>query len=190
MSVIASIAAEYQRYKTLAEAAIAQVGDEELAQTGPGESNSIEMLVRHLTGNLRSRFTDLRSSDGEKPWRNRDDEFEAAALSRQQLLEAWEGAWRVLFAALAALSDADLTDSVIVRGQSLRIDEALLRSLAHASYHVGQIVYLAKAMRAHDWQNLSIPRGGSRAYNQAATRETAEAHTELLRRKASKAGNP
>jgi hypothetical protein len=182
MSVIASLDAEYRRYKALAEAAIAQVGDEELARTGPGDSNSIEMLVRHLAGNLRSRFSDFRTSDGEKPWRNRDEEFEPATLGRDQLLRRWEEAWAVLFDALAGLSDADLSATVTVRAQPLRVDEALHRSLAHAAYHVGQIVYVAKAMRADAWQNLSIPRGGSRAYNQAPTNETAASHTGKLRK--------
>ncbi len=176
MSVLASIEAEYRRYKALADAAISQVGDEELARTGPGDSNSIEMLVRHLTGNLRSRFTDFRTSDGEKPWRNRDDEFEPASLSRQDLLAAWDEAWDVLFAALSSVSDTDLGGTVTVRRQPLRIDEALHRSLAHAAYHVGQIVYLAKAMRAESWHCLSIPRGASQDYNRAPTRETATAH--------------
>jgi hypothetical protein len=180
VSVIASIEAEYKRYKALADAAIGQVGDEELARTGPGGSNSLDMLVRHLAGNLRSRFTDFRTSDGEKPWRVRDDEFEPAALTRPELLGGWDEAWSVLFDALAALSDADLSATVTVRGQPLRIDEALHRSLAHAAYHVGQIVYLAKAMRGESWRNLSIPRGGSRAYNQAPTNETAMAHTGKL----------
>ena len=180
MTLIASIDAEYKRYKALAEAAIAQVGDEELARTGPGESNSIEMLVRHLTGNLRSRFTDFRTSDGEKPWRNRDEEFEPATLSREQLLKGWEDAWAVLFEALAGLSDSALAGTITVRGQPLQIDEALLRSLAHAAYHVGQIVYLAKAIRAEGWHNLSIPRGGSQAYNRAPTHETAARHAGKL----------
>jgi uncharacterized protein DUF1572 len=180
MSVIASIEAEYKRYKALAEAAITQVGDEELMRTGPGESNSIEMLVRHLTGNLRSRFTDFRTSDGEKPWRHRDDEFEPASLGRARLLAEWDEAWQVLFSTLAELSDDDLSASITVRRQPLRIDEALHRSLAHAAYHVGQIVYLAKAMRAHGWHCLSIPRGASQAYNQAPTNETAVAHTSKL----------
>jgi len=191
VSVVASIEAEYKRYKALADAAIGQVGDEELTRTGPGDSNSIAMLVRHLTGNLRSRFSDFRTSDGEKPWRNRDDEFEPASLGRQELLAAWDDAWDVLFAALAALSDADLSGTVTVRRQPLRIDEALHRSLAHAAYHVGQIVYLAKAMRAASWRNLSIPRGASRDYNQAPTRETAAAHTgELATRNEASSKDP
>jgi hypothetical protein len=101
-------------------------------------------------------------------------------LTRQQLIESWEEAWRALFAALADLSDADLSAMVTVRRQPLRIDEALHRSLAHTAYHVGQIVYLAKAMRAGSWRCLSIPRGGSQAYNLAPTRETAAAYTQRL----------
>lgn len=180
MSVIASIEAEYRRYKALAEAAIAQVGDEELAEIGPGGSNSIEMMVRHVSGNLRSRFTDFRTSDGEKPWRNRDDEFESANLTRQQLIDGWDEGWRALFEAIAGLTDADLSATVTVRRQSLRIDEALHRSLAHAAYHVGQIVYVAKAMRSDSWTCLSIPRGGSQAHNAAARNESATAHADAL----------
>jgi hypothetical protein len=177
VGVIASLEAEYKRYKSLADAAIGQAGDEELARAGPGGSNSIEMLIRHIAGNLRSRFTDFRTSDGEKPWRDRDEEFEPVALTRQDLLRNWDDAWRVLFDALAILSDADLSATVTVRRQPLRIDEALHRSLAHTAYHVGQIVYLAKAMRGESWRCLSIPRGASHAYNQAPTFETAAAHT-------------
>jgi hypothetical protein len=183
MTILASLDAEYRRYKALAEAAMAQVSDDELARTGPGDSNSIEMLVRHVAGNLRSRFTDFRTSDGEKAWRDRDAEFEPAGLDRDGLLREWEEGWRALFEALGGLDDADLTALVTVRGQPLRIDEALHRSLAHAAYHVGQVVYLAKAMRAGSWRTLSIPKGGSRAYNEAPGHETAEAHTRRLQGK-------
>ena len=180
MSVIASLVDEYTRYKALADAALAQVDDAELTRTGPGDSNSIEILVRHVAGNLRSRFTDFRTADGEKPWRDRDEEFESSRLTRQQMIEAWEEAWRVLFAELHALSDADLPATVVVRRQSLRIDEALHRSLAHTAYHVGQIVYLAKAARGESWRCLTIPRGASKAYNQASPNERAAAHAANL----------
>ena len=183
MSVVRSLIDEYQRYKALAEAAIAQVGDEELASPGHDGGNSIEMLIRHIAGNLKSRFTDFRTSDGEKTWRNRDDEFESAALSRSELLNVWEDGWKVLLGELEKLSDADLSATVTVRRQPLRIDEALLRSLAHAAYHVGQIVFMAKAMRGGAWRTLSIPKGGSQEYNRTATRETAAAHAEHLKRR-------
>lgn len=180
MGVIQSLVDEYRRYKALAEAAIAQVGDEELGNAGHDGGNSIDMLVRHVAGNFRSRFTDFRTSDGEKPWRHRDDEFESAALSRTELLQTWEDGWSVLFGELEKLTDADLSATVTVRRQPLRIDEALHRSLAHAAYHVGQIVFMAKAMRGGAWRTLSIPKGKSEEYNQQATGETAAAHTKKL----------
>jgi hypothetical protein len=182
MSVIKSLEDEYRRYKALAEAAIAQLGDEEIAQNGPGDSNSIDMLVRHIAGNLQSRFTDFRTSDGEKPWRRRDDEFEPAALNREQLLALGDSAWGVLFAEIAKVTDVDLSATVTVRRQPLRIDEALHRSLAHTAYHVGQIVYVAKAMRAGAWRTLSIPKGKSEEYNRTASAETAAAHADKLKK--------
>ena len=181
MSVIASLQDEYRRYKALAEAAIAQVGDEELGNPVHDGGNSIEMLIRHIAGNLKSRFTDFRTADGEKPWRHRDDEFESAALTRAELLQIWEDGWSVLFGELEKLSDADLSAPVIVRRQPLRIDEALHRSLAHTAYHIGQVVFMAKAMRGGAWRTLSIPKGQSEEYNQKAARESAAAHAEHLR---------
>lgn len=185
MSVIQSLNDEYRRYKALAEAAIAQVGDEELSSAGGDGANSIEMLVRHIAGNLKSRFTDFRTSDGEKPWRRRDDEFETAAVTRGELLHVWEDGWNVLFQEVEMLSDADLSATVTVRNQPLRIDEALHRSLAHVAYHVGQSVFMAKAMRGGAWQTLSIPRGQSEEYNRAASSETAAAHTAKLEQRRS-----
>lgn len=182
MTVISAIEAEYRRYKALADSAIEQLRDEELTAPGPSGGNSIEVLVRHLSGNFASRFTDFRTSDGEKPWRHRDDEFEPAALSRKALLDQWESAWAVVFKEIDALADDALGETVTIRGQPLRIDEALLRSLAHTAYHVGQIVYLAKAIRAGDWRCLSIPRGMSEEYNRKAPRENAAAHAAWLKK--------
>ena len=166
MSIVASIESEYLRYKKLADAALEQVSDEELFQVPSGGSNSLEMIVRHIAGNLRSRFTDFRTADGEKPWRQRDDEFEPASIARGELLRVWEEAWAVLLGEVRQLSDADLAETVTIRHQPLRIDEALHRSLAHTAYHVGQVVYIAKAMRSDSWRCLSIPRGMSNAFNQ------------------------
>ena len=181
MSIIQSLQDEYNRYKALAEAAIAQVGDEELGDVGHDGGNSIEMLIRHLAGNLKSRFSDFRTSDGEKAWRRRDDEFESAALTRTELIQVWDDGWSVVLGELSKLSDPDLGENVTIRGQALRIDEALHRSLAHTAYHVGQIVLMAKAMRGGAWRTLSIPRGKSEEYNRKATGETASAHTEMLK---------
>jgi hypothetical protein len=165
---IALIEGEFTRYKALGEGAMRQVRDEELRQ-GADESNSIAVIVQHLAGNFRSRFTDFLTTDGEKPWRDRDREFEDHTALRAELEAQWGEGWRTLLGALAQLSDADLGRTVIIRGQSFRVDEALLRSLAHASYHVGQIVYIAKAFRGAEWTSLSIPKGASAAFNAAPT---------------------
>ena len=158
--VIASIEAEYRRYKTLGEGAISQLADAQLPEA-TSSGNSIVTIVWHLAGNLKSRFTDFLSSDGEKPWRDRDSEFLAREVSRNELQAKWEDGWRVLLAALSDLSDADLQRTVTIRSEPHTVAQALHRSLAHTSYHVGQIVYLAKALRGADWRYLSIPPGQS-----------------------------
>jgi hypothetical protein len=162
--LITSIEAEYRRYKTLGEGAINQLADSELAQVA-GTGNSIVTIVWHLAGNLKSRFTDFLTADGEKPWRDRDSEFLAREVSRKELQTKWEDGWRVLFAALTDLSDVDLGRTVTIRGEPHTVAQALHRSLAHASYHVGQIVYEAKALRGADWRYLSIPPGQSARFN-------------------------
>ncbi len=124
-----------------------------------------------MAGNLTSRFTDFLTSDGEKPWRRRDDEFVPGVDTRQVLLNRWVDAWNALLAALDGLTDADLSRIVTIRQQPLTVTEALLRSLAHVSYHVGQIVFIAKAARGDAWVSLSIPPGRSTAYNAAPDRE-------------------
>ena len=159
-ALVASIEGEYRRYKSLGENAINQLPDAQLAEAA-GSSNSIATIVWHVAGNLTSRFTDFLTSDGEKPWRDRDSEFLACHVNRVELQGKWEGGWRVLFAALSALSDADLAKTVTIRGQPHTVAEALHRSLAHTSYHVGQIVFVAKALRGADWRYLSIPPGQS-----------------------------
>jgi uncharacterized damage-inducible protein DinB len=169
--LIESIHGEYVRYKRLAEDAMAQLEESHLAAPGPSGSNSIATICWHMSGNLASRFTDFLSSDGEKPWRRREEEFYARDVTRTELLAKWAQGWDVLFRALADLSDADLGRTVTIRQQPLRVDEALHRSLAHTSYHVGQIVYLAKAMQGKDWRYLSIPPGQSAAYSAAPDKE-------------------
>jgi proteasome lid subunit RPN8/RPN11/uncharacterized damage-inducible protein DinB len=165
MSIIESIRGEYLRYKKLAEAAIAQVPDDRLAAMASDQSNSIIVICWHVSGNLKSRFTDFLTTDGEKPWRNRDEEFDAREVGRAQLLAKWEEGWNALFGALSGLSDDVLSRDVTIRGQSLSVIEALHRSLAHTSYHVGQIVYLAREAAGAAWTSLSIPKGQSAAFN-------------------------
>ena len=163
-NVIASIEGEFRRYKKLSDEAIRQVHDDELAREGPGGGNSIAVLVWHLSGNLKSRFTDFLTSDGEKPWRKRDEEFIFRSVTRAELLAKWEEGWTVLFKELQPLTDADLDRSVIIRGESFSALETLQRLMAHAAYHAGQIVYLAKAFRGGGWECLSIPLGMSEEF--------------------------
>jgi hypothetical protein len=122
--------------------------------------------VWHLAGNLKSRFTDFLTTDGEKPWRNREEEFAPRTVSPDEALAKWADGWDVLFRALEGLDDADLGRTVTIRGVGLTVLDALLRSVTHASYHVGQIVFEARALRGPDWQWLTIPPGGSAGYNQ------------------------
>jgi hypothetical protein len=178
--LIRSIEAEYQRFKALAEGAIAQLDESQLSQPGPSGGNSIAIICWHLSGNLRSRFTEFLASDGEKPWRRREEEFQARTVTRAELLSRWNEGWEVLFKSLAELSDEHLNQTVLIRRQPFRVYEALLRSLGHAGYHVGQIVYLAKSLRGKEWSYLSIPPGQSDAYNANPTKEHAAAHASAL----------
>jgi hypothetical protein len=166
-TMIVAIRAEFLRYKALGEKAIAQLSDQDLSVAPPGGGNSIAVICWHLSGNLRSRFTEFLTSDGEKPWRNRDEEFESRLVDRGELTAKWDRGWEVLLDTLASLDDAHLGATVTIRAQGLLVREALLRALAHVSYHVGQIVYAAKAMRGDEWQSLSIPPGQSAQYNRA-----------------------
>jgi hypothetical protein len=175
-ALIKSIEGEYLRYKALAESALRQVPEIALSQSGPSDGNSLAVISWHLSGNLKSRFTDFLTSDGEKPWRNREEEFAARSVSRAELMEKWTDGWLALLGALQQLTDADLTKTVLIRGQPLLVHEALHRSLAHASYHVGQIVYLAHAICGSGWKYLSIAPGGSAAYNANPLYEKAAAH--------------
>jgi hypothetical protein len=164
-AAIAAVEAEYRRYKACAEGAFAQLTGAELNVQANAASNSIAMIVWHMSGNLASRFTDFLTTDGEKPWRKRDEEFAPRLVSKPECLDKWEAGWKVLLDTLATLRDADLDRTVRIRGQALTVRGALLRSLAHASYHVGQIVYMAKALRGAGWEYLTIPPGESEAYN-------------------------
>ena len=179
-ALIKSIEAEYLRYKALAESALKQVPEPLLSQSGPANGNSLAVICWHVSGNLKSRFTDFLTSDGEKPWRNREEEFAARAVSRSELMDKWSDGWQALLGALHELTDDDLGRTIHIRGQPMLVHEALHRSLAHASYHVGQIVYLAHAICGEDWKYLSIAPGGSAAYNANPMYEKAAAHAGAL----------
>ncbi len=170
---LAHLRAEFERYKTLADKAIAQVSDEELFTTIDPESNSLAIIMKHVGGNLRSRWTGFLTSDGEKPDRDRDAEFETGQLkTRQAVLEQWEAGWRALAGALAALQPADFGKTVTIRGEPHTVTQAANRSLAHTASHVGQIVFLAKHLCSGEWKTLSIPKRGSKAFNERMAKKS------------------
>jgi len=152
-------------YKTLGERAMAQVADEKLGASLDGEANSIAITVKHLAGNMRSRWTDFLTTDGEKPDRQRDTEFETPPATRAELLALWEDGWARVFAALDPLTDADLARTVTIRGEAHSVMQAINRQVAHYAYHVGQIVLLAKHFQAGKWQSPTVPRGQSVEFN-------------------------
>lgn len=178
-AVVPSLRAEFQRYKALADGAMAQLSEQELSTSAP-EGNSVAVICWHVSGNLQSRFTSFLSTDGEKPWRQRDEEFRSRSVTREELVETWEHGWAVLFDSLATVTDLHLHHTVTIRQQPMTVIEVLHRSLAHTSYHVGQIVYVAKALRAGHWKYLSIPPSGSAAYNAAPSMERPSSHVSAL----------
>jgi Protein of unknown function (DUF1572) len=161
---------EYRRWRLAAEKAIAQVPDDELNRILSKDGNSIAMLMRHVGGNLVSRFTDFLTSDGEKPWRDRDSEFSEGPFSRADAEALWTKGWAAVDSALAPLTDDDLGNSVVLRGKSLTIHAALTRSISHVANHCGQIILLARILTS-DWQWITIPKGKSREYNENPTLE-------------------
>jgi uncharacterized damage-inducible protein DinB len=162
----------FRYYKHLAEGAIAQAPDGALTRCLDAESNSIALVVKHMAGNMRSRWIDFLTSDGEKPNRHRDTEFEAPPESRAELLAMWEEGWKCVFDALAPLTDADLGRTVLIRNEPHSVMQAIQRQIAHYSYHIGQIVFLAKHCAGERWKSLSVPRGKSAEFT-ARVREGA-----------------
>ncbi len=155
----------FRYYKTLAERAMAQCTDARLFESIDKESNSIAIIVKHMAGNMRSRWRDFLTTDGEKPDRDRDTEFESPATTRSELMEQWNAGWNCVFGALEPLSEADLTKTIYIRGEAHSVMQAINRQLAHYPHHVGQIVFLAKHLCAESWKSLSVPRKQSAAFN-------------------------
>ncbi len=153
-----------RNYKRLAERALAQVPDEALGAAPDAESNSIAIIVKHLAGNMRSRSVDFLTSDGEKPDRKRDTEFEAAPKTRAELMAMWEAGWQHVFNALTPLTDAQLSQKVYIRSEAHSVTQAINRQIAHCAYHIGQMVYLAKHFAGPKWTALTIPRGKSEEF--------------------------
>lgn len=160
---------EFGRFQALAEKAVAQVSDDARLHTAPDpESNSVAVILRHVSGNLASRWSDFLTSDGEKPDRDRDGEFESRRLGRAELLDAWNRGWRTLYGTLATLTPANLDRTVTIRGEPYTVVQAIERSLGHTAYHVGQIVFLCKHLASDKWQTLSIARGKSKEFRPQA----------------------
>jgi len=161
-----SVKKQFRYYRMLAEKSMEQLEAEQLFWQYNQESNSIAVLVNHMAGNMLSRFTDFLTSDGEKPWRNRDAEFTNTFADKNQLMQRWHEGWECLMQTLDQLSGADLETIVYVRNDGHTVTEAINRQLAHYAYHVGQIVFIAKMLKNTDWQTLSIARNRSAEYNQ------------------------
>lgn len=156
---------QFAYYKTLGERTFDQLEESELFWQYNPESNSIAIIVKHLWGNMLSRWTDFLTSDGEKDWRQRDAEFAADITSREEMLEKWEAGWTCLFSALDSINQNNFHTTVYIRNMGHSITEAVNRQLAHYAYHVGQIVYIGRMIKGEGWQSLSIPKGDSKAYN-------------------------
>ncbi len=179
----ADIVRTFKNYKALGDAALAQTPDAHLHTELDPNSNSIAIIVKHIAGNLRSRFRDFLASDGEKPDRNRDGEFEMPArASRDEIVKWWEDGWSVLFGSLQSLTADDLQRTVTIRGEPFAVVEALNRSAAHTAYHVGQLVYLARHFAGDRWTTLSIPKGQSAQFASGAYKQ---GQVEQLAREAS-----
>ncbi len=160
-----SINEMFMKYKATAEKTFAQLDTPDFYFHTAGESNSIAIIIQHISGNLKSRFTDFLTSDGEKSDRCRDKEFEEVLLSKEELLRQWEDGFMVLHKELSELNEGDFSRIILIRNEPHSVPEALVRSLAHISYHIGQIVYIAKCIKGEEWKTLSIPKGKSEEFN-------------------------
>ncbi len=163
----------FRNYKKMAEKSIVQVSDEEFFRTLDDESNSIAVIVKHIAGNMRSRWTDFLTTDGEKSDRNRDTEFELFDENRESLMAYWERSWVTLFEAVEPLTVKDLEKTITIRGESHTIVEALNRQMTHYAYHIGQITFLAKHFKSKDWKTLSVPRNKSTEFNEFLAKKKA-----------------
>jgi uncharacterized damage-inducible protein DinB len=166
-SYLSSTIKQFEYYKSLGDKTIGQLSFEDLQNEVAKDSNSIAIIVKHLVGNMLSRWTNFLSEDGEKEWRQRDEEFEDTFTSKEELLNTWQQGSNCLFNTLKLLSKNDLERIIYIRNQGHTVTEAINRQMMHYSYHIGQIVFLGKLIKGKDWQSLSIPKGGSKVYNKA-----------------------
>jgi len=157
---------KFRTQKALAEKAFAQLNDEDFSFKPSKESNSIAVIVQHMSGNMLSRWTNFLTEDGEKVWRERDKEFEDVLTTKQDVLSAWNKGWDCVFNALESLQTSDVMKTITIRSEQLSVVDAIVRQIDHYGYHVGQIVYIARITKDEDWASLSIPKKGSKAYNE------------------------
>lgn len=176
-SYLSSIIKQFEYYKLLGEKTFAQLNDSELHKEFAEDSNSIAIIVKHMVGNMLSRWTNFLTEDGEKSWRHRDQEFIDTLKTKDELITYWQKGWRCVFNAITPLTDNDLETIIYIRNQGHTVTEAINRQLAHYAYHTGQIVFLGKLIKGNDWQSLSIPKGKSAAYNnQKFAKEKSRTH--------------
>lgn len=176
-ALMAAIINAFEANKRLADRAIEQVSDDKLHIPLDANTNAIAVIMKHVAGNLLSRWTDFLTTDGEKPWRNRDDEFVDSFGSRQEVLEFWERGWACLLTTLKSLKPEDLEKTVLIRGEPHSVPLALERSLGHTCYHIGQIVQAARVHAGEKWNTLTIPRGGSQQFNQTNWGQPGKSHS-------------
>jgi hypothetical protein len=174
---LSAIINAFEANKRLADRAVEQVPDDKLHAALDANTNSIAVIMKHVAGNLSSRWTDFLTTDGEKPWRNRDDEFVDSCGTRAELLEAWEQGWACLLKVLKDLKAEDLERAVLIRGEPHSVPLALERSLGHTCYHIGQIVQVARIHAGSQWKTLTIPRGGSEHFNKTSWGQTGKSHS-------------
>ena len=165
---LATVIHRVKYYKDLGEKAFKQLDEKDLHFRPNEESNSIAIIVQHITGNMLSRFTNFLTEDGEKEWRLRDDEFEIHHYSKQQVIDCWEKGWKCFLDTLDTLTEDDLLKTIYIRKEALTVIDAINRQLAHYPYHIGQILFIGKIIKGEKWKSLSIPKGNSQQYNQSA----------------------
>jgi uncharacterized damage-inducible protein DinB len=170
MSLSATFLSSYIKrlssYKDLADKTFAQLNEADFHYQPNEASNSIAIIIQHMAGNMLSRFTNFLTEDGEKPWRQRDAEFEKQQLSKEELLQKWEDGWDCVLTAIKNLTEHDLLKTITIRSEVLTVMDALNRQMGHYPYHVGQIVFIGRMIRNNEWQSLSIPKGGSHQFNE------------------------
>ncbi len=162
---ISGILKQFKYYKTIGDRTFEQLNFEDMNYQPNEASNSISVIVKHMVGNMLSRWTNFLTEDGEKPWREREQEFEASYTSKDELIAAWEKGWQCVFEAITPLGDSDMDRIVYIRNEGHTVAEAIFRQLGHYPYHIGQIAYVGKLMKGDAWESLSIPKGNSASYN-------------------------